>query len=78
MISNPNTEPHQAPVVTPVILTTWEAEIWRIVILGQPGQMARETSISKITRAKWTGDVAQALECLLCKGKALSSNLILT
>jgi hypothetical protein len=30
--------------------------------------------ISKITRAKWTGGVVQAVEHLLCKPKALSSN----
>jgi hypothetical protein len=30
--------------------------------------------ISKITRAKWTGGLAQAVEHLLCKCKALSSN----
>jgi hypothetical protein len=28
----------------------------------------------KITRAKWTGVVAQAVESLLCKQEALSSN----
>jgi hypothetical protein len=28
----------------------------------------------QITRAKWIGDVAQAVECLLCKCKALNSN----
>jgi Zn ribbon nucleic-acid-binding protein len=31
-------------------------------------------SISKITRAKWTGGVIQAVECLLCKHEALTSN----
>jgi hypothetical protein len=30
--------------------------------------------ISKITREKWTGGVAQAVECLLCKREVLSSN----
>jgi hypothetical protein len=30
--------------------------------------------ISKITRAKWTGDGAQVVECLLFKREALSSN----
>jgi hypothetical protein len=34
--------------------------------------------ILKITRAKWTGGVAQAVEHLLCKCKALSSNLSAT
>jgi hypothetical protein len=35
--------------LTPVILATWEAEI----VQGHPGQIVCETSISKITRAKW-------------------------
>jgi hypothetical protein len=30
--------------------------------------------ISKITRAKWTGGMPQAVEHLLCKCEALSSN----
>jgi hypothetical protein len=49
---------------TPVILATWEAEIGRIAEIPSP----------KITRAKWTGDVTQAVEHLLCKHEALSSN----
>jgi hypothetical protein len=35
--------------------------------------MVLENSISKITRAKWAGGGAQALEHLLCKCEALSS-----
>jgi hypothetical protein len=38
---------------TPIILATWEAEI-RKVIQGQPGEIACESPISKITKAKWT------------------------
>jgi hypothetical protein len=30
--------------------------------------------ISKITRAKWTGGVAQAVECMLCKHETLNSS----
>jgi hypothetical protein len=30
--------------------------------------------VSKITKAKWTRDVAQEIEHLLCKCEALSSN----
>jgi hypothetical protein len=60
-----------------VILATWEAEIERIEVRGQPAgslqAKSSQVSVSKITRAKWTGDVAQAVECLLCKSKALSS-----
>jgi hypothetical protein len=43
---------------------------------GQSWQRDYETPISKITRAKWPGGVAQAVEQLLCKCKceALSSN----
>jgi hypothetical protein len=46
--------------LTPVILTTWEAEIRRISS-RQHGQIVRETPISKITRAKWTGGMAQVV-----------------
>jgi hypothetical protein len=31
-------DPGQVPVVTPVILATWKAEIRRITVRGQPGQ----------------------------------------
>jgi hypothetical protein len=44
------------------------------MVHGQPGQTVLETPISKIIQAKWTGGVTQAVGCLLCKGKALSSN----
>jgi hypothetical protein len=60
--------------LTPLILANWEAEIWRIMVQGQPRQTVHETPISKITRAKWTGGVTQAVEHLLCKHKTLSSN----
>jgi hypothetical protein len=43
----------------------WEAEIGRITVRGQPGQIVHEIPISKITKAKWIGDVAQAVEHLL-------------
>jgi hypothetical protein len=58
----------------PVILTTWEAEIRRIVVQGQPRQIVCETPISKMIRAKWTESSDEVVECLLCKCKALSSN----
>jgi hypothetical protein len=56
-----------------VILATSEAEIWMIELGDQTGQIVHET-LSKITRAKWTGSVAQAVESLLCKCEALSLN----
>jgi hypothetical protein len=37
-------------------------------------QIVLETPIFKITRAKWTEDMLQAVEYLLCKHKAPSSN----
>jgi hypothetical protein len=55
----------------PVILANWETEIGRIAVWGQPGQVILKTPISKITREKWTEDVAQVIECLLCKHEAL-------
>jgi hypothetical protein len=60
--------------VMPIIPATQEAEIWRITVQGQLWQMILETPISKIIRAKWTGGVAQLVECLLSKCKALNSN----
>jgi hypothetical protein len=43
--------------LTPIILSTSEVDIRRITVQSQPGQIAGETSISKITREKWTGGV---------------------
>jgi hypothetical protein len=50
-----------SPGLTPVIPATWEAEIRRIEVRGQWGQTVHETLISKITRVKWTGGVAQVV-----------------
>jgi hypothetical protein len=58
----------------PIILATWEAEIGKIVVQVQPRKIVHETPISKITRAKWTGGVAQVVEHLLCKHEAVSPN----
>jgi hypothetical protein len=58
----------------PVILATWEADIERIEVLGQSGHIACKTPSLKLTRAKWTGSMTQAVEWLLCKHKALNSN----
>jgi hypothetical protein len=48
----------------PVILATWEAEIRRITVQGQPRQVVHKAPFSKITTAKWTGGVAQEVERL--------------
>jgi hypothetical protein len=40
---------------------TWEVDIERMVVGSQPGQIAPETPISKITRAKQTRGVAQVV-----------------
>jgi hypothetical protein len=54
----------QALVAHPIILATWEAKIRRIAVQGYQGKQFRR-SISKITRAKWTGSMAQAVGHLL-------------
>jgi hypothetical protein len=41
-----------------IILATWVADIKRIKVGGQPREVVHEIPTSKITRAKWTGDVA--------------------
>jgi hypothetical protein len=53
----------------PVIPVTWEAEIRSMEVRGQPRQTVYEPSISKITRAKWIGGVAEGVERLLCSTK---------
>jgi hypothetical protein len=45
---------------------------------ASPGREFEREPISKITRAKWTGGVAQVVERLLCKCEVLSSNSNLT
>jgi hypothetical protein len=39
-------------MLTLIILATWEAEIRRIKVQGQPGQIVQEIHISKITGEK--------------------------
>jgi hypothetical protein len=45
-------------------------------VQDQPRQIVCKTPISTITRAKWTGGVAQELESLLCKHEALNSSSV--
>jgi hypothetical protein len=56
----------------PVILATWEAEIRRMRVQAQSRQIVLKNS--KVTRAKWTRGVVQAVECLFCKQEALSAS----
>jgi hypothetical protein len=49
----------------PEILVTWEAEVKRIKVGGQHRLIVLKTPSVTITRAKWTGSVAQAIEWLL-------------
>jgi hypothetical protein len=49
-------------------------EAYNRKIMVQASQGKLQDPISKITRAKWAGGVAQALEHLLSKWEALSSN----
>jgi hypothetical protein len=46
----------------------------RIIVQDQSKQIAHETPISKITRAKWPGGMTHVLMCLLSKHKDVSSN----
>jgi hypothetical protein len=43
----------------------WEAEMGRINVQGQSTSL--QDPLSQITRAKWTGGMAQAVKHLLCK-----------
>jgi hypothetical protein len=45
--------------VAPSYLTTWEAEIRRLLVQAQPGKIVCKTPSPKITRAKWIEGVAQ-------------------
>jgi hypothetical protein len=56
----------------PIILAVWEAEI---TVQGQPEQTVHETHLPfGLVRPKWTGGMAQAVQRLLFKCEALSSN----
>jgi hypothetical protein len=55
--------------LTSVILATWEAEIGRNMGQGQPEKIVHKapSPTFKLARAKWTEDVTQVVQCLLCK-----------
>jgi hypothetical protein len=56
----------------PVILDTWEAEIRRIEVQGQPGQIVPEIP-STITKAKCSRGLVQVAKHLLSECETLSS-----
>jgi hypothetical protein len=57
-----------------VILATWEVEIERTVVQGQPGQKVHKTLPQKYPPQKRTGREAPVVQCLPKRHKALSSN----
>jgi hypothetical protein len=63
-----------APVAQACNPSYWEAEIRRIDVGDQSRQIIPGIPISKISRAQWTGGVAQEIERLLCMREALSSD----
>jgi hypothetical protein len=58
----------------PIILATWEAEIKRITVESQAGEIAYETLSQKIPIENRTGRGSQVVECLHNKFEAWSSN----
>jgi hypothetical protein len=59
----------------PVILATLGPEVGKIMVRDQLRQIVQRLHLSKKKiKAIWTGGVAQVIECLLCKYKALRSN----
>jgi hypothetical protein len=46
------------------------------MILSYFGNCKRENLVSRPAWAKWTGGVAQAVECLLCKHEALRTPVL--
>jgi hypothetical protein len=51
----------EAKVLMPVILTTQEAEIRRILVQSQPGQIVRKTLSRKTLHRKRAGGVGQGI-----------------
>jgi ABC-type transporter Mla maintaining outer membrane lipid asymmetry ATPase subunit MlaF len=56
----------------PTILATWEAEVGRITVQGQPRQIVHETPISKMDWRHGSSSRMPALQ--VCKLEAMSSN----
>jgi hypothetical protein len=64
-----------AHICNPSYLGGWN---WENCSLRPAQANSSQDPISKITRAKWTGDVAQAVDHLLCKCESMSPNSRLT
>jgi hypothetical protein len=65
----------QAPVAhsyNPSFLGGWD---WEDHSSRPTQENSLRDTISKMARAKWTRGVTEAVECLFCKHKTLSSNL---
>jgi hypothetical protein len=60
--------------LTPTFLAVQEAEIRRIMVLSQHGQIVRETLSRNIPTQKRAGGVAQVVESLQSKHETLNSN----
>jgi hypothetical protein len=46
----------------PLILLTWEAEIRRIMVQSQPGEIVHHLLLGKYPTQQWAGEVAQVVE----------------
>jgi hypothetical protein len=64
---------NQMLVAHPEILATWEPEIEKIMVLGQPEQVILHLHLQNNQR-KWIEGVAQEVGPLLCEREAVSSN----
>jgi hypothetical protein len=60
-----------ARACNPSYLGSWD---WENLGSRSAWAISSQDPVSKLTAAKWTGDEDQAVECLLCKCEALSSN----
>jgi hypothetical protein len=80
LLQLPSPEPFHRPTQTPCPHQTLTPDghwwLTPVILTGRlrsgglrSRQMVHEISSPKITRAKWTGDVAQAVECLLSSMK---------
>jgi hypothetical protein len=62
----------------PIILATWEAEMRRIIVQSQPGQIVQETLSRKYPKQNRAGRVGQVVKRLPSKHEALNSNPSIT